>query len=300
MFDFLKTLTKSDEAKRQEAFSAYLDGSLPVRQQQEFEQRLAEDADLRAEMELAQALRQHMQEMPRRSLPRSFTLEASLYGKPQKEPLVQAYPFLRAATVLTAFFFVIALGLSVFTTNQGMDAQNVADMTSMAQSAREAAPVMEAPAAEVESFGEEVAAETAAAKIVEETVMVETVVEEAAVAEEAMVEEAPQGAALSATMDAEATAVPEMEAAAALPAATVSSLPRPAATETAVPRLGEAAEFFSDDAAGNVAAEMSQPVPTEAPHSTRGLLPLSQWLLLSLALLFFFLLTATLLAHRKR
>ncbi|MCZ7669784.1 MAG: hypothetical protein M5U34_22705 [Chloroflexi bacterium] len=45
---------------------------------------------------------------------------------------------------------------------------------------------------------------------------------------------------------------------------------------------------------------MSQPVPTEAPTSTRGLLPLSQWLLLSLALLFLFLLTATLLAHRKR
>ncbi|MCZ7669785.1 MAG: hypothetical protein M5U34_22710 [Chloroflexi bacterium] len=166
------------------------------------------------------------------------------YGKPQKEPLVQAYPFLRAATVLTAFFFVIALGLSVFTTNQGMDAQNVADMTSMAQSAREAAPVMEAPAAEAESFGEEVAAETAAAKIVEETVMVETVVEEAAVAEEAMVEEAPQGAALSATMDAEATAVPEMEAAAALPAATVSSLPRPAATETAVPPPGRSCRIF--------------------------------------------------------
>ena len=96
MFDFLKNLTKSDEEKRQEAFSAYLDETLSPGQRREFEQLLAEDADLRAEMELAQQLRQQMREMPRRVVPRMFTLDAAVYGVPRKEPLVQAYPFLRA------------------------------------------------------------------------------------------------------------------------------------------------------------------------------------------------------------
>ncbi len=117
-----------------------------------------EDADLRAEIELAKLLRQQMREMPRRSVPRSFTLDANAYGVPRKEPLVQAYPLLRAATVMTAFFFVLALGLSVFTSQGG------GDMASVAQTAMESAPAFEMPMEEAEIAMEEAAEEPTVAE----------------------------------------------------------------------------------------------------------------------------------------
>ena len=191
MFDFLKNLTKSDEEKRQEAFSAYLDNSLSPRQRQEFELLLAEDADLRTELELAQVIRQQMSEMPRRSLPRSFTLDASVYGAPQKEPLVQAYPFLRVATVMTAFFFVFALGLSVFTSQSG------GDMAYVAQTAMESAPAFDAPMAEAEIAMEDAAEEPLSnEKTVEAIVEVEEELAEGAAVEEEVAEEELVGGAL--------------------------------------------------------------------------------------------------------
>lgn len=320
MFDFLKNLTKSEEEKRQEAFSAYLDNTLSLSQRQEFEALLVQDADLRAELEMAQLIRQQMQEMPRRSLSRSFTLDAGVYGVPRREPLVQAYPFLRVATVMTAFFFVLALGLNVFTSQSG------GDMASVAQTAMEPAPAMEAPMAEAEiaSF----ATDDAAAKVAESVVVVqEEVAEEAPVEEEAVEEGIVEEAAAESRMEAtvvplteadgmaDAAAAESLPAASApvgaaegesalstpMPTATVSALPRPDATETAVSRLAEPTLSAPDELANAVDSETA--VTAEAPpqefQQSWPSLTNSQWLLISLALLLLILVAATLLARRK-
>ncbi len=297
MFDFLKNLTKSDEEKQQEAFSAYLDNTLSSSQRREFETQLAENDDLRAEVELAQSIRQQMNEMPRRSVPRSFTLDPNVYGAPQKEPLVQAYPFLRAATVMTAFFFVIALGLSVYTTQSG---------GSMAQTAMEPAPALEAPIAESEIAMEDTAAESEpTTDMIEETIIEEEVVVEGEAAEEIVLEEEAAeeqvadeadgiaaGALPQPTMTLASTMMPEMEMAddaefyletteaareeeaplpnapvggaaneAAAPTpeptATVSSLPRSTATATAVPKAVEPTLTPPDEVANTFDEELN-------------------------------------------
>lgn len=311
MFDFLKNFTKSEEEKRQEVFSAYLDNTLSASQRHEFEALLAEDADLRAEMELAQALRQQMAEMPRRSLPRSFTLEASKYGLPRKEPLVQAYPLLRAATVMTAVFFVFALGLSVFTMQSG------GDMASVAQTAMESAPAFEAPMAEAELMTEATAEMLPTEKVAEDTFITETEIvveevveeetaaeaealplaaqadiaeEEAAIAADAdSLHELPAGAAASGMIITATTTIP-------MPTATTSVLPRLAATETAVPRVIESTSL--PDEVANAVAEETAVVPAPATQPQPSL-TISQWLLIGLGLLLLLLLVATLLARQK-
>ena len=307
MFDFLRNLTKSEEEKRQEVFSAYLDETLSASQRREFEALLAEDADLRAEMELAQQLRQQMAEMPRRSLPRSFTLDASQYRAPRKEPLVQAYPLLRVATAMTAVFFVLALGLSLFTMQGG------GDVASVAQTAMEPAPAFEAPLAEAELMTEATAEILPTEKVAEDAfiteteIVVEEVVEEAAAealslaAQGEMVEEAtdadsprefPAGAASGAAITTTMT-TPR-------PTATTSTLPRLAATTTAVPRVSEVTTLA--DAATRVAAEetavAAYPSSQEQLPSTRSLTT-TQVLLTGLGLLLLLLLVLTLLTRRK-
>jgi hypothetical protein len=326
MLDFLKNLTKSDEEKQQELVSAYLDGTLSQSQRQAFETQLAQDADLRAEVELAQLIRQQMSEMPRRSVPRSFTLNPNIYGVPQKQPLVQAYPFLRAATVLTAFFFVFALGLSLFTTQGG------GNMASVAQTAMEPAPAMEAPMAESEiafEDAEDAALEEAAEEIIVESEVVEeaeemaadtmplatmppaiteskeTAVEEAFEEEEAMAADEgvfPAEAAPNEPLDGAAaeSGMGELATATLIPTATASSLPRPDATETAVSRLAEPTTLPPDELANAIetatAVEQINADLDTAPTS-RGLSTM-QWLLIGLGLLLLFLVIVTLLARR--
>ena len=335
MLDFLKNLTKSEEEKQQDLFSAYLDDSLSASRKRDFEALLAEDKDLRAEVELAQSIRQQMNEMPRRSVPRSFTLDPNVYGAPQKEPLVQAYPFLRAATVMTAFFFVIALGLSVYTTQGGGD---------MAQTAMEPAPALEAPMAESEIAMEEAPVESEpAADMVNDSTQEEVVIEEEAVEQQAA--EEAEGMAAEAmpqpTMTLAPTMVPEMEMAddaafltegtktasdeeaeeapapqapvggaaneaaspTAKPTATVSTLPRPTVSETAVPRIvdptltspDEVANIQDEDLSSEKTADPEEPVRVTG----KPMLTSSQALLIGLGVLLFVLLAITLLARRR-
>lgn len=290
MFDFLKNFTKSDEEKRQEAFSAYLDDTLSPSHRQEFEAMLAEDADLRAEMELAQLLRQQMTEMPRRSVPRSFTLDASKYGVPKKEPLVQAYPFLRAATVMTAFFFVLALGLSVFTSQSG------GNMASVAQTAMEPAPAFDMPMEE---------AEIAMEAPPEETMAAEKIAEDFVEFEEAVAEEPAEEASMESDDFAGTAPMEEAEGVPPTPTlqatATVSSLPRLDATATAVPRgieptvlPDEIANAVDDD--GETAVTEAQPIPDFPPSQTFST---SQLLLIGLGVLLLVLVVVTLLTRRK-
>lgn len=286
MFDFLKNLTKSEEEKQQEAFSAYLDDLLSPSQRLDFETLLAQDAGLRAELARAQLLRQQMRQMPRRSLPRSFTLDAALYGVPKRERLGQAYPFLRVATAMAALFFVLALGLTVFT-NQSGD-----DMASMAS-----APVMEAPLAEAEIAAFAVPPEEgAAAKMAETAVPVEVEMTEA-VSTEIMVQAEAADMADGEPMG----GASESALAAPAVAATVSGLPRPTETESAVARLAEPTLSAQEGVANEVDLETAV-TPQSSPEPLRQTRPLFtnlEWLLIALGLLLAILIVVTLLARRK-
>lgn len=179
MFDFLRNLTKSAEEKRQEAITAYLDDALSPSERERFAAQLAQDTELQAEVARERAVKQSLSQLPQRRVPRNFTLDPALYGRPAKQPLIQAYPVLRAATGLAAFFFIFALFAGLYL--NGFSSQ-------------EAEMAASAPAAEAVSAGETIAMDTAAEQAVEVTrVVTETITEEedeAMEEEEAAVEEA--------------------------------------------------------------------------------------------------------------
>jgi hypothetical protein len=111
MFDFWRNLTKSEAEKKRELLHAYVDNALSLAERTWFEARLAEDADLQAEVESLQQVKQMLAAVPRRRVPHNFTLDPARYDRPARQPLLQAQPALRLATVLTAVIFVVVLAL---------------------------------------------------------------------------------------------------------------------------------------------------------------------------------------------
>lgn len=208
MFDYLRNLRKSAEEKRQETVAAYLDGALNGRSRQQFEQAMAQDEALRQEVEQLLLIKQSLRRLPQRDVPRNFMLDPAAYGRPARQPWVQAYPVLRTATALAAFFFIFAIAAGIFTTGGGgatmAPAADVAQIevtrvvTEMIETnAFEAAPAAEAeiaeePASEDTANGAE--AESALVEAVEtmEEAAEETAVETAAEAAPETEEEAPE------------------------------------------------------------------------------------------------------------
>ncbi len=241
MFDFLRNLTKSAEEKQQEALNAYLDDALSPQERQQFEQRLARDADLRLEVEQRRALQMQMRQMPRRRVPRNFTLDPAVYGRPQRQPLFEFYPVMRAATVLTALFFILALGADLFLAGQGglASPQNVALMVEETASDTAVEAPMAAQAVEVTRIitettveeGETVAAE--AAPMMEAPVAEEMVESAAPAVEEEMLPEATPVPQAEDTMTLATDAAEAGDAAAQEPVV-IETLPTatPAATQT--------------------------------------------------------------------
>jgi hypothetical protein len=202
MLDFLRNRGRSERELRQEVLSAYLDGELTPAERDRFEQQLAQNSDLRAELADLQFWQQQMRDLPARRVPRNFTLDPALYGPPQRQFWGSAYPAFRAATALTAFLLVIVLAANVYMSSFSTEAVS---QTAMAP-ALESAPMI---AAEVE--------EAAPQEIVPE--------DGGAVSEE----EAP----LETDMAADEELLPQMSAA---PLAT------PFALETSIDKESEAAE----------------------------------------------------------
>ena len=287
MFDFVRNLSKSAAEKRQEALSAYLDEALSARQRQAFEQQLAGDADLRRELEIQRLIRQQMRALPQRSVPRSFTLDPAVYGAPRKEPLVQAYPVLRAATALTAVFFIVALTFSLINLGSFGGSTAMAPLaadTALQESEIAAAPEMPAP----EAAADTAVAESASGAMPAAEAPVETtriVTEEAA--EEATAAEMPAGEAGLAL--AAPTGTPA-------PTTTPSELPRPEATVLAdSARAATLAPYEAESA--NVAVPQAtavSPLPT-APSPT----PPVWWLAAASGGLLLILLILVLFARRR-
>lgn len=303
MFDLLRNLGKSDAEKRQEALSAYLDNALSDRHRQEFERLLAADADLRRELEVQQQIRRQMQALPQRAVPRSFTLDPAVYSAPRREPLVQAYPVLRAATALTAFFFVVALALSLYTVNGAS-----LDMVSMAPAVQEAADGE--AALEMDTTGQ---SETAVAETLPPAASTDSgmmAVEAAPVESETIVEEMPAAASGSSdttmitvtpTLAPLATQAPVAMPSTKeiLPTATPSELPRPeleatAVSERAATAVSErAASLSSATELANTADTTPESAPT--PTAASGWV----WVAVILAALLVVLLAVTLAARRR-
>lgn len=116
MFDFLRNLTKSEEEKRQETLTAYLDNSLTPGERQAFEEQLRSDSALQASLEQQLLVKQQISQLPRMRAPRNFTLDPAAYGRPAPQPAIQLYPVLRAATALAAIMIIFLFLLDLFTT----------------------------------------------------------------------------------------------------------------------------------------------------------------------------------------
>ncbi|MEZ4516579.1 MAG: hypothetical protein R3C44_06980 [Chloroflexota bacterium] len=141
MFDFFRDIGKSADEGRIEALNAYLDGALSPQEQRQLEISLQQDAALRAELEQMRVVKQQLRSLPRRRVPRSFSLDPALYGPPQAQPSRQLYPLLRGATVLTALLFVFVLGLGLINGNLGGGTAASSDVISMVESAPAAMPL---------------------------------------------------------------------------------------------------------------------------------------------------------------
>ncbi len=314
MLDFWRNWIKSAEEKRLEALNAYLDGSLTPRQQEAFEAELAQDEALRVELDQLRLVRENLRQLPRRRSPRNFTLDPAMYGRPQREPLVRAYPVLRMATVLTAFFFVLAIALQTFTPGGLLAPEaQVAEVTRVVSTSDEVAmePAAEAPtAAEAAPMmeGEVIVVTRVVSEAVSETVIqTEIAVEEMAEEPvEAPVEEMAEEAAADMAGPSSGpvgTAVPVTRTA-PLPTATLSPSPTPSPTNTPdIPRLPT--EEPTTERAGGAEFEQNGlktavPSPTPAPQTSRPTPTTAfPWLSVSLGALFVLLAALTFVARRR-
>ena len=118
MFDFLRNLTKSDEEKRQERLSAYLDNNLTPQERSAFETELEADSGLQASLAQQRLVKENLSALPRQRAPRNFTLDPALYGRPTSTTLFRLYPVMRTATVLAAIALVFLFSLDFFSPAQ--------------------------------------------------------------------------------------------------------------------------------------------------------------------------------------
>lgn len=171
MFDFWRNLTKSKAEKEQEQLHAYIDNALSANERADFEARLVQDEALRAEANALRQVKQMMAAVPRRRVPRNFTLDPAQYGRPARQPLIQAQPVLRLATAVTAIIFVVALALDWVVPGEMQTAGFEADMIAQEEVAvmveRSVEVITETITEEMETFA--ITAEDAEEEIVPES-----------------------------------------------------------------------------------------------------------------------------------
>lgn len=260
MFDWLRNLRKTEEEKRQEQLTAYIDGELSTHEQQAFEQEVARNDALRADIEAQQQVKLMLKQAPRLRAPRNFTLDPAVYGQRTAAApsfTERLYPQLRVATAVMAVLLVGVISLE-FLSNPAAEpvlapAANVALVTQEAEfsTAQDAEP----PMAESQ-------AAPAAAVMVEESA--EDAAEEMAAAGETEVEEEGVAASEAVLAPPTSTAQPTTTAAEADTADEAPAVPRPSAT------VGPAVRAVDEEenAAANDSAVEIIPTASLAPPST--------------------------------
>jgi hypothetical protein len=277
MFDFWRNLTKSKAEKERELLHAYVDNALSPAERVRFEARLAENADLQAEVESLRQVKQMMAAVPRRRVPRNFTLDPAKYGRPAPHPLLQAQPALRLATVLTAVIFIIVLALDWGVPGMPpagvFEPQIVEDVALMEREfaiTEDMAEMEEVGIMEVEPAEEPLPAAEMAPLVTETTATAESIDGETVITE-TMVEDAP-----AAPLEPGAEAVTEMA--------------------TSTPTAAEVEETAVAAAIPTVAATpVTAPEPDHRPPPLTGL----QWLQLGLAFLLGLFILLLFLARRQ-
>lgn len=261
--------------------NAYLDGELSAGEQAAFEQRLAADRELRAELRAIRATKMLLGMAERQRAPRNFTLDPAVYGGPAKASLLERLGLARipnwamagAALVLT----IVCAGVLILNGVSGRPAFNVA---------------MEAPAqdaAEPEIMAQE-AAEAPGEEAVEEAApMEEPAAAEAFRAEEAEGDDAAADGALADEALTEAEETARAEAPVGMgggmeegipPAPTVigppedtpsAALAAPAAAEPEVAEEADAGVEVEGEAAaaGEAAADTQQPSAAQTAEAAR-------------------------------
>ena len=157
--------------------NAYLDDELPAGERAAFEQRLARDPALRAELEALQVTVSLMQMAERVPVPRNFTLDPAVYGKPERRGLLASLFRPAGLAVVGATLSTVMLCVGVILFAGGQITRGGAATVAM-----EAAPA-EAPQINAPEFQAEAAVEEAAPEGLPQ--------EEEAPAAEAMEEAAP-------------------------------------------------------------------------------------------------------------
>jgi len=276
MMDFLRGLTRSAEEKRRERLNAYVDGALSERERRRFEEELAGDPRLQAELKEIEAVRAALRRLPRVRAPRNFTLDPAAYGVPRPNRAVQWYPVLRTATAFAAIAFAFLLALNLFVTQPG-GAPATLSSVSNEEAPREVA--VEAELVVPEAVDEEAVAEGDFAESaplspeqsapfemgVAEEVAEEEAADEAAAgaaaAEEVAEEEAPAPEATQPARE-EAPAAPETEGLA--DATTEDALESPAYPEPP-PQIAAPVEY--PEPPTQLTEEIAlQPAPTPSPE----------------------------------
>jgi anti-sigma factor RsiW len=272
MFDFWRNLTKSKAEKQQELLHAYIDNALSPARRQQFEAQLAQDAELRAEVASLRQIKQMVSALPRRPVPRNFTLEPARYGRPAPQPLLQAYPALRLATAMTAVLFVLLLALDWGTPGPSPTsffAADSAENETIAFHLEEAAPM--APESEMETAVE-----------IEQTIAVEETVADGASLDEAEVGIMAEEEVITEAVPAEVTVTKTVTATPVIAQRMVTPIVTLDARDTAV----------TDTALANDQI-VSLPDAPPPPPSAR------QWLQLGLGTLLLLLLFLLFLARRR-
>ena len=229
--------------------NAYLDGELSARERAALERRLVQEPALRAELAALRETVALMKMARRLRVPRNFTLDPAVYGKPIRRSLWERLGLPEVSTAALAGAMLAALAvfagvLIVGGTGAGRRAPSVA---------MEAAPVEQA-APEVAFEAESAAGPAEAAALAEtEEALEELAIEEAAPAVEASAESGVGGGAPQAEEAVADSMAAEEEAAAPVAEAMVF----PGATPTGARALEE-----------GVAAVPATPEPTSVPEST--------------------------------
>ena len=189
MFDWIRNFTKSAEERRQEMLTAYVDDELSAAERARFEQMMADDASLKAEMERQRQFKRAIQSLPRAAAPRNFILsKAAFQEAPTPQRAIQLYPVLRTATALAAVFMVIVVVAGTFSSRSFSEPIAFDTAAPAAEADESVALQSQAEGEAAESGAFELPAEQEAEA--EADVAAEIVVEEELLAEEEMVEEA--------------------------------------------------------------------------------------------------------------
>ena len=303
MLNWLKKWRTTEEEQREERITAYVDDALTAVEKRAFEQEMGADDTLRQAVEAEVALKTTLSQLPRLRAPRNFTLDTAVYAnRPRSTFALDWYPRLRTATAVVGFLLVGIIALNFLTPPTPFDqalapmAQEVAVMDNMMEeevSESETLRVMP-EAAEPEDM----AADSALYAVEEAEEMAEATAEESAGESDATMTDEAASAAPPAEISPDATAITSLEnvenaesepsgesgaAADSMPALAPTMI----MTEATVTPLPTAVVLSPPEIE-------PEPEPTNIPSFS--LWQISQ---LSLLILFFILLTATLITRRR-